>query len=181
MKKRIILVSHCIMNQYSKVESTCPKNPDIIRLLSFLMEKRIGIIQLPCPETHMYGLKRWGHVKDQFDTPFFRSTSKDLLKPIVGQVKDYINNGYELLGIVAIEGSPSCGASKTCTGKEWGGDFKDIKVIEEKISKLVYGDGKGVFMEELEKMLNIEEIEHRFLGLYGEEVDNLIKSIENVL
>lgn len=181
MRKRIVLVSHCIMNKYSKVESICPKNPDIDKLLSFLMEKKVGIIQLPCPETHMYGLKRWGHVKDQFDTPFFRDTSQDLLKPIVGQVKDYINNGYELLGIIAIEGSPSCGASKTCIGKEWGGDFKDIKVIEEKMSKLIYGDGKGVFMEELEKMLNFVEIQPSFFGLFGEEVDDLIKSIENVL
>lgn len=180
-KKCIIAVSHCILNKYSKVESTSSRNPDIIKLLSYILEKDIGIIQLPCPEMHMYGVKRWGHVKEQFDTPFFRETSRKLLKPIVQQVKDYINNEYKLIGIIGIEGSPSCGAFHTCKSMEWGGEFKDIELIRQKTSTIIYSKSRGVFMEELENVLNDIEIKPKFFGLLGDEVDNLIQDLHSYL
>jgi len=175
--KRIIAVSHCIFNKHSKVESTSPKDPDTTKLLSYLLDKNIGIIQLPCPEMHMYGIKRWGHVKEQFDTPFFRETSRELLKPFGLQVKDYTNNGYDLIGIIGIEGSPSCGAFNTCKGPDWGGEFKDIDLVQQKVSTITYTSSKGVFMEELENMLNSINIEPIFFGLLGNEVDDLINSL----
>lgn len=177
-KKDIIAVSHCILNKYSKVESTSPKDPDIIKLLSYIMEKDIGIIQLPCPEMHMYGVKRWGHVKEQFDTPFFRETSRKLLKPIAQQVKDYSNNEYVLIGIIGIEGSPSCGAFNACKSIEWGGEFKDIELIRQKASTITYSKSRGVFMEELEGVLNDIGVKPKFFGLLGDEVDNLLKDLK---
>lgn len=180
-KRAIIAVSHCIFNKYSKVESTSSKNPDIIKLLSYIMKKDIGIIQLPCPEMHMYGVKRWGHVKEQFDTPFFRETSRLLLKPFVQHVKEYINNDFVLIGIIGIEGSPSCGAFNSCKSTEWGGEFKDIDLIREKVSTITYSKSRGVFMEELERLLNDVGVKPKFFGLLGDEVDNLLEDIDSYL
>lgn len=145
--KKIILLSHCILNSNSKVEGLSKYPSSILDLISFLSENDIGMIQLPCPEMSLYGIKRWGHVKEQFDTPIFRENSRLILKDILMQVKNYISNGYTVLGIVGIDGSPSCGVNKTCSSKSWGGEsksfdekkFKDVSTIHE----------RGVFIEEL--------------------------------
>lgn len=67
MNKKIIILSHCILNEYSKVKGYDKDEnyePNTLDFMKMLMENNIGIIQLPCPETTCYGLKRWGHVKD---------------------------------------------------------------------------------------------------------------------
>ena len=45
--------------------------------------------------------------------------------PYLEQLQEYIKNGYKIVGLLGIDGSPSCGISKTCTGK-WGGEFSEI-------------------------------------------------------
>lgn len=145
--KKIVLLSHCILNANSKVEGLSKYPSAVLDLISFLSENGIGMIQLPCPEMSMYGMKRWGHVKEQFDTPIFREHSRVILNDIAMQVRDYVSNGYTLVGVIGIDGSPSCGINKTCSSKSWGGEsksfdeakFKDVSTINE----------KGVFIEEL--------------------------------
>ena len=44
----------------------------------------------------VYGIKRWGHVKEQFDTLFYREQCREMLRPIVQQTKSYIDAGYEI-------------------------------------------------------------------------------------
>ncbi len=177
-KKRIILVSHCVLNRCSKVERTLPKErADTLKLVEHLMKEDIGIIQLPCPEMYMYGIKRWGHVKSQFDTKFFRDHSISMLTPIINQLTDYQKNGYEIVGVVGINGSPSCGVSRVCDGNTWGGEFEDIGIINEKVKGLVYTEGSGVFMEELMKLFKSYDINVPFYAIEGLNVDVVINSI----
>jgi len=180
-KRAIIVLSHCILNEHSKLESANLSKPNIIKLISYLLKKNIGIIQLPCPEVHMYGIKRWGHVKEQFDTPFFRQVSRDLIKDLSLQIKEYIKNDYLLVGIVGIEGSPSCGAFKSCMSKEWGGEFKDIELVRQKVSTIIYRDVRGVFMEEVENVFTKMDIQPKFFGLIEGLIDELIKDIDSYL
>ena len=64
--KNILIVSHCILNNASKVvqdETLLEKEySERNELLSSVMSKGVQMIQLPCPEFMMYGAKRWGHV-----------------------------------------------------------------------------------------------------------------------
>ena len=126
----------------------------------------------------MYGIKRWGHVRDQFDTPFFREKSSDLLKPVLMELKDYRKNDFVFLGVVGIDGSPSCGVNISCASPRWGGEFKDRGLVEEKLSSLDYGQTKGIYMEVLEGMLEKFQLESNFFGLVGEDIDKLIKEID---
>lgn len=67
--KKIALVSHCILNANSKVEGLSEYGGMLKDVMNYLMDEGYGIIQMPCPEMAIYGIKRWGHVKEQFDTP----------------------------------------------------------------------------------------------------------------
>ncbi|WP_373855525.1 CD3072 family TudS-related putative desulfidase [Desulfocucumis palustris] len=128
-------MSHCILNSNSKVEGLSNSPGIISEVMNLLMEKQIGIIQLPCPEMVVYGIKRWGHVREQFDTLFFREKCQDIIKPITYQLLDYVKNGYKVIGIIGVDGSPSCGVNLTCSG-DWGGEFLGNIDVLNKVTQL---------------------------------------------
>lgn len=168
-KKNIILVSHCLLNPYSQVVSKKRTPLKLKPLFDWLYENQVGVYQLPCPETHIYGLKRWGHVREQFDTAFYRNTSRELLAPVKDDIQEYLNNGYKILGILGINGSPSCGIDFSCSSSEWYGEISSIDSIEEKLKELEYMKSKGIFMEEFENMLDMNVS----LPMYGVQHDNI--------
>ena len=75
--KKIIFVSHCILNTASKVVLYNQTDMDAEenlrkKFMHKAIDQEVQIIQLPCPEFTLYGPKRWGHVSNQFDNTFFR-------------------------------------------------------------------------------------------------------------
>lgn len=130
-----------------------------------ILSSGYGIIQLPCPEMVMYGIKRWGHVKEQFDNLFYRNQCKIMLDPYIKQFENYIKNNYKIKAIIAIDGSPSCGYNKTCSSDNWVGELSGCNNLSEKLSDIKMIDGKGIFIEELEKSLKKNNLEIPIIGL----------------
>ena len=162
--EKILVVSHCILNKASKVkgynmEEMEEENQLRKELLKEVFDKDIELLQLPCPEFIMYGSKRWGHVKNQFDNPFFRKNCKEILNPIIEQLKEYNNSKdrFQILGIVSVEGSPSCGYNLTCKGN-YGGELGGCSNLQEKIESIVMVNEAGVFMEELKILLDKNDL-----------------------
>ncbi|MEG0371368.1 MAG: hypothetical protein RR645_03640 [Clostridium sp.] len=174
--KKIMLLSHCILNCNAKVEGLSSYKSSLIEVVNLLHKEGISIIQLPCPEMSIYGIKRWGHVKNQFDTPFFRSECRGMLTPIVNQVNDYINNGYNVLGVIGIDGSPSCGVNKTCKGS-WGGEFKCIENYKKCVETLEMVNEEGVFIEELKKLFKESSLNIPFIALKEENMEDSVKQL----
>ncbi len=170
-KKRIVVVSHCVLNTASKVvyyNSTAMTEEEIDRkkFLTWAIKEDIHLIQLPCPEFNMYGSNRWGHTKEQFDNPFFIDNCRKMLQPFILQMKEYTKetDKFEVLGIIGIDGSPSCGVNITCSG-QWGGEFSGLNDINEVIERVNVKSEKGVFMEVLEGMLQENGLHIAMLGL----------------
>ena len=177
--KPIVLVSHCLLNPFSKVRDD--KEPeDTGPLIAWLMKNRIGIIQLKCPETVIYGLKRWGHVREQFDTQHYRKVSRALLSETIDEVKDYTKNGCRLLAVIGIDGSPSCGIRCSCSSASWGGEISLIQNPEE-IKQIEYCRLPGIFMEELRNLLNENGIKTALLAYRSNAVAALLAELQNVL
>lgn len=162
--KYLLIISHCILNTASKVamdeqelEEEYEKKDRLIRCV---MENNIQLIQLPCPEFIIYGSRRWGHVKEQFMHPHYYKECKKMLHPILLQMKEYLNypEEYQIIGIVSVEGSPSCGYRTTCSGK-WGGELSgDVNEIKKMQNTCKPVDGLGVFMEILEEELKVRDM-----------------------
>lgn len=189
--QRILIVSHCILNTSSKVVLYDQKEvEEEERLRKYFLEKAIKegiqLIQLPCPEFTMYGAKRWGHVSEQFDNPFFRKHCKNILQPIMEQIIEYCNNPqrFQILGVVGIDGSPSCGVDYTCTGEHSYGCLggRDSEIMDV-IHETSVCSKKGIFFQVLEELLtqnNLTEIP--VIGLFAAEPDkclNLLKEKES--
>lgn len=157
--KKLIFVAHCILNTASKV--VLYDDEEIIaeellrkRFLNLALEQDIQLIQLPCPEFTLYGAKRWGHVSNQFDNIFFRTHCRKVLTPVIQQLQEYLANkaSFEILGVVGIDGSPSCGVDYTCHG-DWYGAFSGRKDLEETLADCRLEKGPGVFISVLKEML----------------------------
>jgi predicted secreted protein len=162
---KIIFLAHCILNVNAKVDGLASYSAAVQGLIDFLADHDVGMIQLPCPETEVLGLRRWGHVKEQLSHPFFSDCCVRLLAPFVRQAAMYLERGYTLLGIVGVDGSPCCGVRKTCRSGQWSGDFLDPEATWDKVRDLKWVKEPGIFMETFQKMLAEKELPLKCFGL----------------
>ena len=153
--RTVIVACHCIMNPSAKVisqdaQAQARETALRKRALSAFVDKEIDILQLPCPEFTLYGPLRWGHVREQFDNVFFRGHCRRILEPVIEQIVEYASHPerFQLAGILGVDGSPSCGVRKTCTG-DWGGEWGAQRAPNPACET----EGSGVFMEELLRLL----------------------------
>ena len=173
-KRKMVLVSHCILNVNSKVEGLSSYSGTMEDIVINLMQQGIGFIQLPCPEMTLYGMKRWGHVKEQFDNPFYRKHCKSIFEPYVEQIKEYMQNDYEIVGLIGIDRSPSCGINQTCSGN-WCGEINNEEEYLKKVKTLKTVNSQGVFIEEIQKVLQAENIHIPLIGTDEMDQTNLQK------
>lgn len=173
--KRIVLVAHCILNQNSISDGTADYPGTNENILKLLIQSKVGIIQMPCPELLCLGLDR-GNIHGRESNVVVENTRirhelencnrvemiKNLVNPIVYQIEEYINNGFEVLGIIGINRSPSCGVNTTS---------KDNQEVV----------GEGVFTEILRKSLEEKSISIEMIGLKAVEIDKALISIQRWL
>lgn len=174
--KKIVFECHCLLNCNSKVEESSLYE-GAMQFNKKLIDDGFGIIQLPCPEFMMYGAKRWGHTKEQFDNAFYRKECRRLLIDYINQMKVYIENSYDISGIIAIDGSPSCGYNKTCSSNKWSGELSSNKELLDKINDVKVVRGKGIFIEELISLLIENKLE---IPIFAIDESDLDKSVKNL-
>ncbi|KPU45716.1 hypothetical protein OXPF_09490 [Oxobacter pfennigii] len=109
-KKEVVLVSHCVLNQNSVVYPMA-RAEGTFKFINFLMERGIGIIQLPCPELRYLGVNRKPMYKEEYDTEEYRKLCVQLFIPILDDIIMYSENGYSVIGIIGINESPTCSIS----------------------------------------------------------------------
>ena len=140
--RKVIFLAHCLLNQNSVVVGSAKRAGPVAEVLEGLIERGVGIVQLPCPEITHYGLRRFWAVKEQYNNPGFRSHCKELATRIEQMISEYQRNGYAVVALVGIKGSPSCGISEVGSSEDWMGPPFEAK----KSSRV---PSTGVFMEEL--------------------------------
>lgn len=140
--KELIIVSHCILNQNSVV---CPlaRSKGAFPLIQPLIDKGYGILQLPCPEFKFLGLSRIPMSKEEYDCEEYRALCKNLFLPFLNDLKEYLKHGYKIKGLIGINHSPTC----SLTGN------------------------KGIFMEEILRLLKTQNINLDFFEVSTEYTD----------
>ncbi|AFS79445.1 hypothetical protein DUF523 [Gottschalkia acidurici 9a] len=172
--KKVIILCHCLMNEKSKVKKVNITSSKYKKeFISLLIENEIGIIQLPCPEMICYGLKRWGHVKNQLDTPHYRKLCNELFQPYLDQIKQYLSNNYEVVCLVGVNGSPTCGVNRTCTGS-WGGELGQNPNLKDTLNTISSSRESGVFIDEIKAILKDHNISIPFINFNKNNINNYI-------
>lgn len=150
--RKILITCHCALNANAKVYPLASVGGVFSDVVSSYIEAGCGLFQLPCPELSYLGMNRWGMTKEQYDHPNFRSHCRNILRYPLAQLQAFTQGGYELIGILGMDGSPNCGVTLTCEGFR-GGELCQQSQLADQIKSLRFISGKGVFMEELLEML----------------------------
>jgi predicted secreted protein len=173
--KKVIFVAHCILNQNTKLDMCAHYPGPIKETIQYLMDQGYGIIQLPCPELMYLGLARQtdeaAHpTVEQEDTRIARRMREDkaralfqqIADDILFQIEEYRQNGFEVAGLVGINGSPTCGVDTT-----WAED-------EER-------KGYGVFVGLLHDMLESKGIQLKMTGIRAIDPDAAVEAVRGMV
>ncbi len=107
-EKKILIVSHCVLNQNSVLPGW-ERARGAYPVIKAAMDRGIGLIQLPCPELLTMGLDRPPMDYAQYAAvPGFTENCKEMLKPILLQIRIYLKENYRILGVLGIHESPNC-------------------------------------------------------------------------
>jgi predicted secreted protein len=171
----------------------------IVELVSPLIEKGIGIQQLPCPEKMLWGginrlkVMNWDRKEDKDWILGFNDFCKNLAKDAVDEMEDAVVNGYSVLGVIAMDGSPTCGTTRTQDIPEaWiklaeiTNNFKDISMEKmDEASKTLGADkpGSGRFMGSIIDEIKKRELDIPVIGFdsyndFGKEQKKIFKELE---
>jgi uncharacterized protein YbbK (DUF523 family) len=127
---RVVFLSHCLLNHNVRYLGGAEPEAGAKALLDGYLADRIGIWQMPCPEQRAWGgvLKRrmliaygaggtWrSPLVRALLGPFLAHTRlvyERLARQVAAQVADYRKNRLEVVGVIGIAGSPSCGVHTT--------------------------------------------------------------------
>ncbi|ADG81727.1 CD3072 family TudS-related putative desulfidase [Thermincola potens] len=160
---KVTVLAHCLLNSSVKVVGLANYTGVLEKVLLQCLREKAGIVQLPCPETSYCGLKRWGQTREQYDHRAYRRNCRALLEPVVDLLEELQRNGCSI-NILGVDGSPSCGVTKTCTGFS-GGELDSREKFDEQLANLRKVEGPGVFMEELAYLLSERNIRAEFTAI----------------
>lgn len=141
----IVLLSHCLLNQRTRAEENF--TPRVTRaLLKLLSSYPVWLEQLPCPEFLFLGRRKRKDYEEWEKEKGFRPFCRRLTQEVVFRIFPLVTR--DRVAIITVARSPSCAGVFI---KQRG-----------KVSR-----GKGIFIQELEKLIKIEPIEFDFKDVEG--------------
>jgi len=181
-----VFCSHCLLNENVRYLGGAGRAAGVDEVVDSYLRRGIGIVQMPCPEQHAWGgvLKRrmlpaYGATGILRGTaarigvrPFVwytRLVYARLGRRIAAQIADYRRSGMDVVGIVGIGGSPSCGVATTldlagavrglarCPLQAMDRDFVNRQVVAANLTP-----GAGLFMRSVRRHLNQRGLEVTF-------------------
>lgn len=106
--KKIVFLSHCILNQNSVVENLARAKGAYRKVVEIIMDNDIGICQLTCPEMIYLGMERKSMTREEYDTYEYHKLCESLAEETIEMIKNYLKNDYKIVGIIGINHSPTC-------------------------------------------------------------------------
>jgi predicted secreted protein len=157
---RVVLVPHCALNQNSRLARCAERPAAVSELVQGLMEREIGVIQMPCPELMVIGLDRAHvHIRSGLEPHPARAACRAMARDLVYQIRQYLSCGVKVLGVLGKNGSPACGVEET-----W---------------RVERGPGMGVFMEELKAELDAQGVRLEMAGTMDAEPEAALAIVDD--
>lgn len=133
--KKVIFAAHCILNENTRYLGGAFRKGCIDEIVDEIQRQGIGIVQMKCPEQKAWGgvLKKymWSPVGSK--NTFFHKISpvvfplfiwntkriyRKIAQEVADEIQDYKESGFDVVGIMGIGGSPSCGVNTTLDMKK---------------------------------------------------------------
>lgn len=137
-KRRVVFLAHCFLNINTRFPEGSAFAGANTPLIQTLLQKEVGIIQMPCPEFQCLGLEK--ELAGELSESEIRACYRKQAESVVNQIQQYLDFGYQIAGIIGMNPSPSCGVEVS------KGKGKFLGLNEDTSEK----EGPGVFIEELQ-------------------------------
>jgi predicted secreted protein len=128
--RRVIFAAHCLLNENVRYPGGATRSGTVDEFVDAVQRSGVGIVQMVCPEQQAWGgvLKRRMLMCLGADRGPLRSIRKlvmplfvaytrwrydRLASRVAAEVADYRRAGFDVVGIVGVDGSPSCGVRRT--------------------------------------------------------------------
>lgn len=173
--KKIIFLSHCILNQNSISDGTADFPGTNSEVLKLLIQSDTGIVQMPCPELLCLGLDRGNprgsklpvveentRIRKSLESKESKNKIHVLVSQLIQQIEEYNTNKFNILGIIGVDRSPGCGVNTTSMNN------KEV-------------NGEGIFIQALREELEKKNIHIKIIGIKASETDKAIIEIKKVL
>lgn len=155
--KKIMFVSHCLLNQNVRAVGKSHYPGPVTEVLNMISEAGIGMVQLPCPKIEFEGgLNRKDGVKKY--TASYKNACEKLSLSVLKQIEEYMGKKYNVVGILGVELSESCGVHQVKNG-----------------SRSV--PGKGILIESLEEHMRKKNYQ---IPIVGVDLNNVFSSVEKI-
>jgi uncharacterized protein YbbK (DUF523 family) len=184
--KKVMFISHCLLNENTRYLGGAFRKSGVDELIDYLQEQEVGIVQMKCPEQKAWGgvLKQEmlqgyaikGTLLNYLRKPYMRyfiwktkRAYRRQAKEVILEIKDYLNSDFEVLGIVVIKGSPTCGLSASLDllkSSEFvaGLDIEslDAEEFNNKCYKNCLINTEGLFVKQLKSQLASNNLKVNF-------------------
>lgn len=156
----VVPACHCVLNQNAKLEGIAGWSGVIHEVIQVLIDHGVGILQIPCPEMIYEGIGRFDKSIEQYNCAAFHELCQKITTQLFDQLENYMQWGYKVPVIVAIDGSPSCGFNLSQTAPEWRG-----KVAGMQWQEVRYQASPGILMQHFEAEIEKRNLDIPILGI----------------
>jgi predicted secreted protein len=183
--RRVVFLSHCLLNENTRYLGGAFRPGVVEEVIEPFVREGVGIYQMPCPEQ-----RAWGGVLKRYVLPFYGSAGvrrallpvltplflaytrwvyASIARAVARDVEDYVRSGFQVVGIVGVGASPSCGvcttldarrsisAAASCPLARIDRSYVNRVVVEAAVIR-----GEGIFMTELRRQLDRRGIDVPF-------------------
>ncbi len=162
--KKHILVPYCALAQGIRADTIVKHYPAVVKdVIEFLIRNNINIMQMPCPELYFDGIRRKPCGKSHYDTPHNRKICRDVAINVVDMIQLIQSGGYEVIGILGVNYSPSCA----------------VDCIKYKRPEKIRGT--GIYIEELKKILQERKLQIPMIGIENYNISVTMKQLEELI
>ena len=175
--KRVIFVSHCLLNENTRYLGGAFRQGCVDEIVDGLQQQGLGLSQMHCPEQRIWGgvlkrsllpmygsrgtlLYRLRHLLLPLFLSYTQWRYRRLAKEVVREIEDYVRSGFEVVGIVGVGGSPSCGVWSKLDLRQSlevvaGCPLArlDRRVMNEEVVAGCLSKGEGLFIAALQRQL----------------------------
>ncbi len=156
--KKVIFVSHCLLNQNARAIGRERFTGSFKDLLELFAESSVGIVQLPCPQLEFNGGLNRRLGANFHKTNGYRKQCRKLSLSLINLIENYLRSNYHVVGILGVELSATCAVHRIKNGR------KNVP-------------GKGILIEELESEMQKRNFQVPIIGV---NLNNIYSSIEKV-
>ncbi len=184
---QVVLLSHCLLNENTRYLGGAGRGGCVREIVDACAAEGLGMVQMPCPEEaawggvlkrrllFAYGSSRWlprplRAVMLRAVLTYTGLVYRRLARQTARRVVDYRDSGLDVAAIVGVDGSPSCGLTRTmdmpiALDRLCEVDRDTITVAEmNKIVRDAGAAGRGLYTEAVQHQLQQRGLDVTYLA-----------------